>query len=97
MAQTHDQVIRRIDVGWLETSSTINVDVEATDGFRRYLGMRWSLPKPRKSGGRRNKQDSNDEASSQHEPKSNESSVLRPGKNLAGFVAGEWDIKGGTY
>lgn len=66
--------------------------------INRYVGLRWSEPKPRKvvsrkKGSKGDDSDSTDEVTGT----TGLSKILRPSMNLSGYVSGEWDIRGGTF
>jgi hypothetical protein len=69
-----------------------------TPGRIRYLGLRWSAPRPRKIASRKaGKQDEKSVTVETQEADSEPKVVLRPEMTLSGYVTGEWDIHGGTF
>lgn len=57
-------------------------DIEATEGRRRYIGLRWSKPHPRKGAKK-----TTPATSTCEEPTSR--MLIEPGKELTGFVLAE--------
>lgn len=97
MIATYDDVVSRIRDGWLEVKKLIEEDVEETDGYRRYIGLRWSAPRPRKITTRKPAKQVETLEDDQQRSEDTSKQVIRPSMNLSGFVTGEWDITGGTF
>ncbi|WAQ84412.1 hypothetical protein PtA15_4A865 [Puccinia triticina] len=71
--------------GWKEIQQLIREDVEKSTGRRRYVGLRWTKPHPRK-GPKRGALNTPDRVSPTVRE---EELVLEPGKELSGFVLSE--------
>ncbi|KAI8456970.1 hypothetical protein BY996DRAFT_4578957 [Phakopsora pachyrhizi] len=78
--------------GWEQVEPLIREDVEIKLGRRRYLGLKWTKPHPRKGSKRLSPGATNDS----QKLKSQSNMLLEPGKDLSGFVLSEWDMKKGT-
>ncbi|KAA1072494.1 hypothetical protein PGT21_001940 [Puccinia graminis f. sp. tritici] len=79
--------------GWKQIQPLIHEDVETSTGKRRYVGLRWTKPHPRK-GPKRGANNTCDQVS----PSVREGELLlEPGKELSGFVLSEWDMHRGTF
>jgi hypothetical protein len=71
--------------GWKQIQPLIHEDVETSTGKRRYVGLRWTKPHPRK-GPKRGTLNTCDQVS----PSVREGELLlEPGKELSGFVLSE--------
>lgn len=65
--------------------------------FHRYIGLRWSAPRPRKVTTRKSVKQTDSRPDGDEEDDDDVKQVLKPSMKLSGFVGGEWDIKGGTF
>lgn len=84
---THGQVDKIINDSWALFEPLIRNDIEPSTGRRRYIGLRWSTPIPRK------KAKLNRAAAAKREQTEEEAGVLlRPGKKIVGFVLAELDV-----
>ncbi|POV93907.1 hypothetical protein PSHT_16559 [Puccinia striiformis] len=90
---TFDDIKTMYANGWKQIQPLIHEDVENSTGRRRYVGLRWTKPHPRK-GPKRGALNSSDQVS----PSVREGDLLlEPGKELSGFVFSEWDMHKGTF
>ncbi|PLW36703.1 hypothetical protein PCASD_08709 [Puccinia coronata f. sp. avenae] len=90
---TFDEIKTMYANGWKQIQPLIYEDVEASTGRRRYVGLRWTKPHPRK-GPKRGGLNTGDQIST---PVRESEMVLEPGKELSGFVLSEWDMHKGTF
>jgi len=90
---TFDEIKTMYANGWKQIQPLIYEDVEASKGRRRYVGLRWTKPHPRK-GPKRGAPNSCDQLSTSARE---EDMVLEPGKELSGFVLSEWDMHEGSF
>lgn len=63
----------------------------------RYVGLRWSAPKPRKTAQRKTADAGGQQPPIPESPPQDGNKVVRSGKILSGFVCAEWDIYRGTF
>lgn len=75
--------------GWKRIESMMKQDAEASEGRKRYVGLRWSKPHPRKGPKRQTLPTPVNEELKKR-------TLIEPGKELTGFVLAEWDMEKGT-
>ena len=98
-ARTFDEVHRMGVDGWSLYEHLLQEDVEVTEGKRRYVGLRWSTPVPRKKAKTPKSSAARPCASSPVKAPDSPlpaGTILRPGKKLVGVVIGELDLAEGS-
>lgn len=91
---TFDDVKTMYLKGWKQIEPLIQQDVEGTLAKRRYVGLRWTKPHPRKGPKRIALLNNCELAPTTVRP---HAPLLEPGKELSGFVLSEWDMQKGTF
>ncbi|GAA5850254.1 hypothetical protein JCM8547_001062 [Rhodosporidiobolus lusitaniae] len=81
---TFEQAETRAKMGWMGLDPLLRYDIEGTTGIRRYLATRTCTPNRRKSA---------KEEESPPVPRKENPVVLKDGKEIAGYILAEWEIK----
>ncbi|GAA5863714.1 hypothetical protein JCM1840_000113 [Sporobolomyces johnsonii] len=89
---TFEEAEKHAHAGWQSFGPMFRYDIESSRAIRRYIALRLCPPNFRKS----NKKDSSPpnppaNAAGQSEPR-----VLKDGKEIAGYIISEWDMRYGT-
>lgn len=100
-ATTFADVEEKVTDGWEQACKAFEDDKEVTEGIRRYLGVRWSAPKPRKSTSASARRASEEKTAQLSSPDLSQDpaapdQIIKSGMNVAGFVTAEWAMKQGT-